>query len=278
MFSVIVYGEFRTFEVNLRENLKELFGEIAGPIHFYILTEDCDGYADKKKQVIDIISGFGYNIMYFERISECSLYDSEVENSICLDYHSIPSHQSRDAFTPKLYYRKALINQVMNSLTKTNGFTYDKVVSVRLFDMIYKRCKSLSFLNKGDDEHFLYYGVDSLFIGSKSIINKLYSLEPISKVIQLDDMNKFQQFYYQNDFYLSQVMPRLALETIYQSLIYKYFLTNSMNLRFDYTRHNINQLWNNALEDNTNRQDIIDFATPFIQTDYLFVLHCPRRK
>jgi hypothetical protein len=279
-FAVIVYGEFRTYDINLRENLKELFGEFKCPIHFYILTEDCDDYETKKQDICGILKRPHCKVLYFEKINTCELYDKEEEDRVCADYFAIPGPPDRDVFTPRLYYRKGLVNKVMNAYAQANGFTYEKVFSVRLFDMIIKRCRSLCFLQETvtEDQDKLYYGVDNLFIGSPAIINELYSTPLISDAIQVDDGYTFQRFYAQNDLYLSQIMPKLALETIFQALIYKQFRHRSMNLRYDFTRHNLNLMWNKALIDNTCRADIIEFALPFIDKDYLLLLHCPRRK
>jgi hypothetical protein len=137
----------------------------------------------------------------------------------------------------------------------------------------------LAWLSEGEEgQDKLYYGGDNLFIGTPAIINELYSTPLISDAIQVDDGYTFQRFYAQNDLYLSQIMPKLALETIFQALIYKQFRHRSMNLRYDFTRHNLNLMWNKALIDNTCRADIIEFALPFIDKDYLLLLHCPRRK
>jgi hypothetical protein len=276
-FAVVVYGEFRTYAINLRENLKELFGEFKCPIHFYVLTEDCDDYDAKKEEICGILKRPHCKVLYFEKIKDCALYDQAEEDRVCSDYFAIPGPADRDVFTPRLYYRKGLVNKVMTAYAEANGVTYEKVFSVRLFDMVMKRCRSLQWIQQ-DTQDKLYYGGDNLFIGSPAIITELYSTPLISDAIAVDDAHEFRRFYAQNDFYLSQIMPKLALETIFQALIYKRFLGRSMNLRYDFTRHNLNLMWNKALIDNTCRADIIEFALPFIDKDYLLLLHCPRRK
>jgi hypothetical protein len=276
-FAVVVYGEFRTYAINLRENLKELFGEFKCPIHFYVLTEDCDDYDAKKEEICGILKRPHCKVLYFEKIKDCALYDQAEEDRVCADYFAIPGPADRDVFTPRLYYRKGLVNKVMNAHAQANGFVYEKVFSVRLFDMVMKRCRSLQWIQQ-DTQDKLYYGGDNLFIGSPAIINELYSTPLIGDAIAVDNMHEFQRFYAQNDLYLSQIMPKLALETIFQALIYKRFRYRSMNLRYDFTRHNLNLMWNKALIDNTCRVDIIEFALPFIDKDYLLLLHCPRRK
>lgn len=277
MIAVVIYGEFRTFEINLKENLKELFGEVTLPLHFYILTEKCEEYESKKKRVQDIISEFGYEIKYFENIDESTYYDKEVEDGIYNDFHSIQYNGNRDDFTPRLFYRRCLVNKIMNQISHEKSFIYSKVVSVRIFDMIFKRFRSLSFLNN-PDYTALYYAVDSLFIGEPGAINLIFNINIISNIMRIDDISKFREFYSKNDHHLSQIMPMLALETIFQVILYNHFLYGSLNLRYDYTRKNINRLWNESEDGKTSRSYIIEIVTPYIQTEHLFALHCPIRK
>jgi hypothetical protein len=272
-FAVLIYGEFRTFDINLPENLKELFGEITCPIDFYILTEECSEYAEKKQKICQMISSFGYRINYFETLESCSEYDSMAEQSLVDDYNQIPYNRERDGFTPRLYYRRCLVNQVMN---KMRTVEYDRVILARPFDMIYKRCKSIAFLNNPEDK-VLYYGVDSLFIGTPKDINHLLEVRFIRSILVAQNDPYFRTFFSRNDHYLAKIMP-LCLEMIYQCLLFTHFLDRSKNLRYDYTRFGMAEMWNKTLEDPTSREEIIDYISPFIQDDYLFILHCPRRK
>jgi len=271
--AVVIYGEFRTFDINLEENLNELFGEIADPsiIHFYILTELTPGFTEEKEAICNIIKNFGSRIIYFETIDSCSYYDSELEQKIVDDYKIIPDDRHRDSFTPRLYYRRCLVYQIMNTLSLENP--YDRIVSARPFDMIYRRFKSMSTVYENSD--ILYYSVDSLFIGSPNNMNKLFTFRPISNILIACEEPGFLEFFSKNDLSLSRYMP-ICLETIYQALLFTYFINNSKNLRYDYTRLNFHKMVNKPLEDSRDR--IIDFITPFIETDTLFSLHCPRRK
>jgi len=279
MFAILIYGEFRTFETNLKENIRELFGELNKPVHFYILTEDCQDYEIKKNKVIGIIEDSGYEVngryevKYFENMKTCKDYDINFENEIYNDYYHIPYDKVRDDFTPKLFYRRCLINKIMNNF----GIKYDKVFFVRLFDVIFKRAKSLDFFNNIHDNK-IYYSVDTFFISTQENINIFFNFNFISNIIHLDNMYEFQKFYLENDYNLGKFVPKIALETIYNSILYNNFYNNCKNLRYDFTRNNLDSIWNNYLKDNTIRNDIIDFIVPFIKDDYLFVLHCPKRR
>uniref|UniRef100_A0A6C0I2X2 Uncharacterized protein n=1 Tax=viral metagenome TaxID=1070528 RepID=A0A6C0I2X2_9ZZZZ len=277
MIAVVIYGEFRTFDINLEENLKELFGEIADPsiIHFYILTERTPGFAEEKEAICQIIKNFGSSIRYFETMDSCSHYDSELEQKIVDDYKRIPDDRARDSFTPRLYYRRCLAYQIMNTLSL--GKPYDRIVLARPFDMVYKRCRSLSSVYETTNSSVLYYGVDSLFIGNKKEMDQLLTFRPISNILSACGEPGFLDFFRRNDRCLAQIMP-VCLETIYQALLFTHFRNNSTNLRYDYTRFNMAEVWNMSLEDPTSRDRIVEFITPFIETDTLFILHCPRRK
>ena len=280
MFAVLIYGEFRTFEINLKENIRELFSELNKPLHFYILTEDCQDYEIKKNKVIGIIEDSGYEVngryevKYFENMKTCKDYDINSETEIYNDYYNIQYDKQRDDFTPKLFYRRCLINKIMNNFE----IKYEKVIFARLFDVIFKRIKNLDFFNNAHDNNNIYYSVDTFFISSQKNINIFFNIELISDIIRINNRELFQRFYIENDYNLGVFIPKIALETIYNSILYNYFFNNCKNLRFDFTRQNLDSIWNTYLKDNTIRNDIIDFIVPFIQNDYLFVLHCPKRK
>jgi len=270
MIAVLIYGEFRTYNINLKENLTQLFGEISDPglLHFYILTPDVHA---EKEAVAKIITDFGSSIHYFETMDSCSQYNPEIEQKIVDDYTQIAYNRAKDLFTPRLYYRRCLIHDIMKTHKKVS---YDRVMLVRPFDMVYQRCKSMSYVY---DTPLLYYGVDSLFIGSPTDMDHLFTLRPISSILGVCGEPEFREFFYKNDRCLAEIMP-LCLEIIYQALLYTYFRNNSKNLRYDYTRFNMAEMWNKSLEDPTCRDRIVEFILPFIETDTLFILHCPRRK
>ena len=46
--AIINYGEFRSFKLNLLNNLNEILNNINGNIDFYFLTENCSKYDTKK--------------------------------------------------------------------------------------------------------------------------------------------------------------------------------------------------------------------------------------
>jgi hypothetical protein len=273
MIAVTMYGGFRSFELNLRRNIEEVLGEVKGPVHFYILTEHCADYDAKKQAVVDIIQSYGYEIKYFEHVGESSHYKKEEEDAMYADYYAIPYNGIRDDFTPKLFYRRCLINKIMNSV----GIPYDKVVCARMFDIIVKRFKSLSFINDPTDAT-LYYSVDTIIIGRMKDLNTMFAMNKISDIIQIPetDQGRFWAFYDRNDRCLASIKPKLASETIYQSILFKHFLERSVNLRYDFTRHDTD-VWaaNNRSKD---AAIICDLATNYVKDDYLFVLLDPNRR
>ena len=270
MISIIVYGEFRSFELNLKRNIEELLGEVSLPVHFYILTEYCNNYEIKKKKIMNLILNYGYEIKYFEHINSCIHYNKLDEDIIYNDYYSIPYIGTRDDFTPRLYYRKCLINKIMNSF----NIAYDKVIYVRLFDIIIKRCRSLSFINNKTDDS-VYYSMDTLIISRIYDMNILLSFAPISKIIEIDynNLDLFKQFVGKYDYHLSRYMPKLASEIFYYSIVFNKLNAKSMNLRYDFTQSDIC-----GWEKMTCADDIINTFIKDIKDDYLLILLCPFRK
>ena len=267
--AVIMYGGFRSFRLNLKRNMEELLSEISSPIHFYILTEYCEDYEEKKQEVIDIIKSYNHEIKYFENINTCSHYNKEEEEAIYNNYYSIFFKGDRNDFTPKLFYRRCLINKIMN----TFKIDYDKIICARLFDIVIKRYKSLDFINDPTDDT-LYYSIDTIIIGKMNALNKMFAINSISNILHIPeyDLNNFIDLYKQNDRCLASLLP-LCSETIYHSIIFKKFLKNSKNLRFDYTRQNIQCQWQHT----KNAEQIIEIVSKYVTDDYLFVFLCPNR-
>jgi glycosyltransferase involved in cell wall biosynthesis len=269
--AVTFYGGFRSFELNLRRNIEELLGEVKGPVHFYILTEYCDDYERKKQQIIDIIQSYKYEIKYFEHVGESAHYNADEELAFYKDYYAIPYDGVRNDFTPKLFYRRCLINKIMNGFK----IEYKKIVCARLFDIIIKRFRSLDFINNPHDET-LYFSVDTILIGKMETLNKFFDMKKISDLIQIPAGKEeaFREFYDRSDKCLAGFMPKLASETIYQSILFNNFLHTSINLRYDFTRHNT-VVWQNNLRKDAG--EIIALAANYVKDDYLFVLLDPNR-
>jgi hypothetical protein len=288
MLAVLLYGEFRKFELHLKRNIEAILGDVIGEVHFYILTEQCEGYNEKKNKIISIIESYGYQVKYFETIDSCSQYNKEEEDILYNDYHSIPCWD-RDNFTPKLLYRRRLIHRIMKSF----HINYEKVMLARLFDVIIKKYKLLSFINNKDDTS-LYYAVDSFIISIPEKLDIFLKNDLISNIIEIPEEKKFEfnEFYKMNDNYLASTMPKLALETIYMSILFKNF-TDTCNLRFDYTKERVQyKIITNYQPENESVGIEIDRINGVITykkwdrvepldnsiDDYLFIYHCPLRK
>jgi hypothetical protein len=270
MISVIVYGGFRSFELNLKRNIEELLGELSVPVHIYILSEECDNYNTKKSNIVNLIESYGYEIKYFESINSCKFYNKHDEDVICNDYYNIEYNGIRDDFTPRLYYRKCLINKIMNSF----NILYDKVIYARLFDTIIKRFKSLHFINDIYDNN-VYYSMDTILISKMEQMNILLSSSLISDIIYIEDskLELFKEYVDKYDHYLAQTMPKLASEIFYYSIVFNKLIDTSKNLRYDFTKGNIIN-WNSL----KSADDIINAFIHNVKDDYLLVLLCPFRK
>jgi len=245
--AVLVYGEFRTYKYNLLNNLHELFDEVNADIHFYFLTENCSQYENNKKEVSFIINNYknkrniNCEIKYFENTDTSNYYNSIIEDKICADYFNIQTQYDKDIFTPKLIYRRCLMNEIMNKEMIGSQVTYDKVIFARLFDVIYKRCKSFDFINDINDNK-LYFSVDTLFIGKQEDINILLKLDLISNKIKINNMSDFQKFYIEYDECLGNMLPMCASESIFSAIIFNYFKHRCQNLRFDFSRKGVYEM------------------------------------
>lgn len=278
MIAVLFYGGFRSFRLNLLDNLHELFDEVIHPIHFYILTDYCEEYEIKKGEVMNIIKEFDKRnqceITFFENIHTTSYYDQNIEDKIVEDYINIKTNHTKDVFTPKLIYRRCLINSIMNSL----GGKYDKVIFARLFDMIYKRSKPLHFINDFTD-NTLYFGIDTTFIGSQDDMNILFNNDLISNKIKIENMNEFSDFFSSYDSYLGKIIPICSCEAIFSSILFNQFKNKCKNIRFDFTKNNCiahNEVCNS--KNSKDKNEIIRIFEKYNTDDFLIIYFCQNRK
>jgi len=286
MLAVLIYGQFRSYPLHLHNNLIELFEEVTVPLHFYFLTEDSNNYEVKKQDVLNIIFEFArtYNktieIKYFENMNSTTFYNANIENTIINDYNQIQTPYAKDAFTPKLIYRRCLINNIMNTFM----IEYDKVMLVRLFDVNYKRCKSLDTINNILDT-ILYFGVDTIFFGKHEDMNILLNIDLISNklALQKNDMNEFRQFTSKFDNFLANMMPLCASEIIFSRIIFNNFPNRNRNLRFDFTPDFIMKLIDVHVVNEVDKQDSKAYVNTILAlnlnaNDYLIIFLCPKRK
>ena len=282
MIAVLIYGQFRSFKLNLMHNLHELFDEVTSDIHFYFLTENCPDYENNKERVFEIINRYTNKnnikceIKYFENLDSSHYYNSAIEQQICKNYDYIQTRYKKDIFTPKLIYRRCLINEIMNNETKIK---YDKVIFARLFDAIFKRCKSMDFINDATDNK-LYFGVDTLFLGKQEDMNILMKIDYISNKININNIYDFQKFYIKFDECLGQMLPMCASEIIFASVIFNHFLDRCQNLRFDLSKNAL-QLYVTAQGDTIDNFDGYGIANNCVNRnteDYAVIILDPKRK
>jgi len=285
MIAVLVYGQFRSFKLNLLNNLHELFDEVSSDIHFYFLTENCQEYQDYEKnkaEVFRIINEYKNpkNIMcevkYFEHLDSSIYYSSVIEQQICEDYNNIQTPYKKDVFTPKLIYRRCLINEIMNRETGNSQIKYDKVIFARLFDAIFKRCKSLEFINDVNDNK-IYFGVDTLFLGKQDDMNILMKVDYIRNKIIINNVYEFHIFYIKHDECLGKMLPMCASETIFSAVIFNHFLDRCQNLRFDYSRDGISsEVY--KVDDEYDGYGIANNGVRINTENYVVIILDPKRK
>ena len=282
MIAVLVYGQFRSFKLNLMNNLHELFDEVTSDIHFYFLTENFADYEKNKEDVFQIINHYknenniNCEIKYFENLDSSIYYSSAIEQQICEDYNNIQTPYKKDVFTPKLIYRRCLINEIMNREPGNSQIKYDKVIFARLFDAIFKRCKSLEFINDVNDNK-IYFGVDTLFLGKQDDMNILMKVDYISNKIIINNVYEFHIFYIKHDECLGKMLPMCASETIFSAVIFNNFLDRCQNLRFDYSRDGISsEVY--KVDDEYDGYGIANNGVRINSENYVVIILDPKRK
>jgi hypothetical protein len=276
--AVSCYGEFRSFHLNLLNNLHELFDEVIYPLHFYILTSTyTSDFEEKKQQVISIIHEHNPNnkIMFFESIDTTQFYNIDEEERLVNDYNSIQCPQEKLVFTPRLIYRKFLIDKIINQFDEK----YKKVIHVRLFDTVITRDKSLSFINDVNDNN-VYYGSCELLIGKQDDINMVCNFNYISDIINHgNDIDEFIEFFKKQNKCLGDILPISCTEWIILSNIYKYFKGRCINLWFDFSNNDKAGFELHETEYKTEKiENIRAILQKYNQNEYLSILCCPYRK
>ena len=185
--ALFTYGQFRTFDLNLRNNL-EIFHSLIGQynnIHVFILTskEEEGNYCLKNEYSIRHIFSSqysGYKLHFIKYVEDFS--DEEKDEELYISdrfYKNIrtPSGLSNNKFIPKLMYRKYIVNKYKNNYIRDHNLHIDIHIYFRLFDM--KISKFNNYINLPNveelvkDSSVLLGSGDTIFIGTKTIMDYL---------------------------------------------------------------------------------------------------------
>ena len=262
--SLCMFGQYRTFKLNLENNLINLKDNILknNIIDIYILTDkkESGNYSIKnEKIIIDLFNKYNCNIekiYYWEDLSD--YYNSDIRNKIQYD-NNIRHTKGADKFTSNLWYRKYLLNKLKNEYCELNNKSYDCHMFIRLFDTQITLSKSNDYIIKNLENYlnnnYLLFSGDLIHIGKKDTIDKMFEFGKEFCLVH-DDI------WYDLEFsnYVKIVDTQLFIEKpTYCSEIQTYY----------YIFKNIDKyLWIRTCD---------RFNTPSNENSFFYVKHCPHR-
>jgi len=202
--ALMVYGQFRTYATNLRENVRmlaPLFKD--NVVHVFILsTKLASGnYSDQnEREIRGIFDEFGFNLCLFEYVENLDSEHAANERATRDSYFA--SLQNNDGvnneFIPAIMYRKFALNKLKNEYCKRHNIDMDLHVFGRLFDVIIKHPVHASSdnvmrieyeINKlmicSAEKSTVLGSSDTLFIGTQAPMDHLFE---ISTKIKNGDM------------------------------------------------------------------------------------------
>ncbi len=189
--ALMIYGQFRTYKDNLRQNLLALKPILENNIiHIFILSDKLEtgNYSlTNENEILAIFQNeFNYKVEFFYYIEN---YDDKEEKKYVDEFYKTIKHTTGigNSFVPNLIYRKYFLNKLCNEFIKENSIHIDLFFYVRLFDtrILYnsnniinnnfdKIKKTIAYL-LDDDTNILFAG-DLLFIGQKRSLTDIFSL------------------------------------------------------------------------------------------------------
>lgn len=248
-----IFGEFRSFQKNLRKNILELKKIYDSPFDIYILSDKSGNYStenERKIRKIFVETNCKVKMLkYWDELEEHHSIENDIQQAFdkeCL--HKRGYHP----FMKKMWYRR----YVLNSLVKEEYETY---IFARLFDTEIYLLKNPEYTKTCIDnwlkDDLLVFGLDHFFIGTKKIFNKLFEFGLVKTAFgdEMWDRPLFSADYLLCDYVLFNNRDTYSSEL---QLFYYIFMTMPyIHIRLDY---------NNKY-------------TPLNRTALFYLHHCPDR-
>jgi len=250
--ALMVYGQFRNYKKNLRNNIRMLEPFLNTNdinVHVFLLTDkkkEGNYSIENENQIIDIFKEVGYNIGFIKYIEE---YDSMEEDIVYENFMNNVKHKKGidNDFVARLIYRKYFLNQLKNQYIRENNIQIDLNIYCRLFDMNISFNKHpLTIANEVhkiyDNPNIILGASDTFFIGTNNAVDYLFSLGELYKSGKVyhddiwDDM-RFFIFYFNYDSCLALLRHTYSPEVQYMAHIF-YSDFRYQHIRFDYNNPN----------------------------------------
>lgn len=187
--ALLVYGQFRNYKDNLRNNIKMLEPIFkTHNIHVFVLSDkkESGNYSkENEKDIQQIFKEYFFNVDVFTYVEE---YDNREEIETVNGFLDNIKHKNgiENDFVPNLIYRKYLLNKIKNEYITNHDIQMDLIVYCRLFDL--NITNHVSFQEIENEVNILYSNPnimlgssDTFFIGSQSAMDYLFRLSVLCK-------------------------------------------------------------------------------------------------
>jgi mannosyltransferase OCH1-like enzyme len=176
--ALMIYGQFRTYANNLRENIRILaplfgFGKMQScpcKVHVFILSNKLasGNYSEQNENEIrGIFDEFGFTICFFDYVENLDSIHDENERAAHDSYFTnLKNHNGvNNEFIPDIMYRKFALNQIKNAYCNQHRVNMDLHVFGRLFDVIVRHPPTTT-LTQPCIQKQIQYEIDKLTICS----------------------------------------------------------------------------------------------------------------
>ena len=166
--ALMIYGQFRSYASNLRENVRMLAPVFTGKVvHVFVLSNQLasGNYSEQNERDIrGIIDQAGFNLCFFDYVENLGSHHAASERAAHDSYFA--GLKNKDGVSneviPDIMYRKFALNQIKNAHCKQHGIDMDLHVFGRLFDVIIRHPVHAS----SDHTKRIQYEIDKLTVCS----------------------------------------------------------------------------------------------------------------
>jgi glycosyltransferase involved in cell wall biosynthesis len=168
--ALMIYGQFRSYASNLRENVRMLAPVFRGKVvHVFVLSNKLasGNYSERnEREIRDIFDEAGFNLCFFDYVENLGSHHAENEQAAHDAYFA--GLKTKDGVSneiiPDIMYRKFVLNQIKNAHCKQHGIVMDLHVFGRLFDIIIRH----PVPSPSDHMKRIKYEIDQLMVCSSS--------------------------------------------------------------------------------------------------------------
>ena len=250
-YCINIFGQFRTFKLNLEANLEVLYDSIIkdNEIDIFILTDKCGNYSIENEEIMfKIFNKYNCNIKFIKFWENCSQYH-EQEKKVENNYKNNCKHnRGKQKFTANLWYRRHILNELKNKYCSENNIKYDLHIFIRLFDIIIKPNLNNQIIRNQIEkclyENKLLMSIDTIFIGNKEITDYIFSFGENFNLYHDDIWNnkKLCEYFKQIDDCLYNLKPMYCSEVqIYSHIFFSNFVYQNIRVDFNKLKCSLNK-------------------------------------